>query len=220
MTWDIWGAIWFVAGIIVTVVSILATKKTKKIGYDINTQKLITQNIADIKGLEIIFNGNAISNVTATNLIFYNLGSDIIEPTDFASTDPLTIKTDGEFLLSGNINSFITESDKISNLSLSLINTDEVKIDFEFWRKKAKTKLTLLHTGTEIEIRGTLKTGTVQDMEKNNKRSKWISVVGIGLMMGSLIVADYYPGVLILFSGLIIAIIGAFMMILQEATRK
>ena len=169
-----WGIIWFVGGILVTLIFHLLGRKTKILEYSFYTRKLITKEISEIDGLDVFFNGDKVPDVASTVLVLANEGSDIIELTDFAKNDPLVIQTNGIFLLSGSIDSFVTKPNKTMAVSLELVDESTIKVNFEFVRRNKCIELSLLHTGSDISINGTLKKGKIKDSAKSRK---WLSIV-------------------------------------------
>ena len=174
LNWDsvVWGLIGLVGGTIVSYIFYLVENKPKKIAYRIQTRKLITEKISEVEGLEILYNGQSISDVSSSELFLQNISKGIIEQTDFASSKPLCVKTDGAFLFKDNVNLFLTDIEEDSGTTLKIIDNNRIEIDFEFWKKQAKTKLTLLHTGKGVSVEGVMKDGKIQESTVFSKREQ------------------------------------------------
>ena len=66
--------------------------------FVIKSNNLIQDNITSISSLGITYNGIKVQNLTVTNLIFWNSGSEIIDRNDLVIANPLKIAGEGEFL--------------------------------------------------------------------------------------------------------------------------
>lgn len=167
----LWGIVGLVGGGIFSFIFYMLSNKTKRIVYQIYSNSLISSKLSKIDGLQITFDGNEIPNLVSTTLQIMNNGTDIIEPKDFAQIAPLQLKTDGEFLVYDDVNSFITEvSNKTSCTTLRQIDVHTIQIDFDYWKKNDNFLLTILHTGG-LTLSGTLKKGRILESSRLNRKN-------------------------------------------------
>lgn len=156
-----WGILGLIGGIIVTSVFFFMGKKRKILEYEIISTPLITKNVANISGLKVTLNGTPVKTLTSTTIHFFNMGSEKIEPTDFAPLEPLGIS------ISGNVLHFqlraSTGRHNNHNMNLRIEPTDEqtLNIAFDFFRPKRTFSLTVLHEG-RLSVLGELKEGKVR----------------------------------------------------------
>lgn len=157
----LWGILGLIGGGITSFIFFTLSNKTKRIIYEINSNPLISDKLSSIKGLRITFFDDSIPNLVSTTVFITNNGSDIIESTDFAKVSPLILKTNGKFLVYDDVKSFITKiSNETSNITLTQIDANTIKVDFDYLKKNDKILLTILHTG-QIKLFGTLKRGRI-----------------------------------------------------------
>lgn len=167
----LWGIVGLVGGGIISFIFFVLSNKTKRIVYQIYSNPLISSKLSKINGLQITFAGSEIPDLVSTTLQIMNNGTDIIEPKDFAQVAPLQLKTDGEFLVYDDVNSFLTEiSNTTSSTTLRQIDERTIQIDFDYWKKNDKFLLTILHTG-KLNLTGTLKRGRILENSRFIKKS-------------------------------------------------
>jgi len=189
----LWGVIGLVGGGIISFIFFLLSNKTKRVVYQLYSNSLISSKLSQINGLQITFAGSEIPNLVSTTLQIMNNGTDIIEPEDFAQIAPLQLKTDGEFLVYDDVNSFLTEaSNATSGTTLRQIDEHTIQIDFDYWKKNDKLLLTILHTG-KLTLAGTLKRGQIFENSRFIKESYLHNLlVSIAvLLMGFLLLVVY-----------------------------
>lgn len=166
MDWNsssLWGIIGLIGGIIVSFIFYRLSQKKKELTYTKFSQVLITNNISEINGLTITFSNKQIKNLITTTIKFESTGKDIIEMNDFALSDPLTIRTNGEFLLQDNIISILSNNSNPNNSVVPVLkNNSEIKLQFDYLSPNDIMFFTILHT-EQIFVDGTMKTGHLID---------------------------------------------------------
>lgn len=190
MDWNssaLWGIIGLIGGIIVSSFFYFISIKRKSLIYDITTTTLVSKNVTQIENLRIIYNNKPISNLYTSTIKIKNNGNSIIERSDFAPSAPLSLKTDGQFLINSDTGTkLLTENN--CNSVYPLIETDEngickkTIINFDYISKKETISCTVFHTGT-LSICGKLKDGKL----KNNEKIFKINEVILGAIMGAFI---------------------------------
>ena len=98
-----WCIIGIIGGAIVSfIISLLfyfLGIKKKRLSYEINTICLISNNINQVKGLKVKYKSNKIDNLYSSKITIKNIGNVSIEKQDLATNYPLSISTNGQFLL-------------------------------------------------------------------------------------------------------------------------
>ena len=163
MDWEsniLWGVLGILGGLIVSIIFFNLSRKTKRIQHEINSTLLVTDKMSEVKGLSIEFKGEPIPNMVSTDIVIMNTGNDTIEPLDFASKDPLSLKIDnGIFLIYNSANDFIDNNvNALIDLHLESLSSSTLKINFDYIEKGDVIILHLLHTG-KVTVHGTLKKG-------------------------------------------------------------
>jgi len=191
--WSIGGTIIGILGIFGSFIFYKLGQRTRKLIYTVSSQPLITDNLSDLEGLQIIYQDKPIKNLTSTTIVFKSIGNENVERDDFGEKTPLYIKTTEEFLLQADMNSIVTANSNPGN-SLCPVKKDDqtIWVDFEYLRKGDSITVTMLHTGN-ISVTGQLKSGKLQDSdtyEKFNHISNIVTGIGIGIA-GILLVLVY-----------------------------
>lgn len=156
-----WGIIGLIGGIIVSSVFFLAGKKRKILEYQITSTPLITKNVANISGLKVTINDTPVKTLTSTTIRFFNMGSEKIEPTDFAPLEPLGISVSGSILHLQLRVSADRHYNRNMNLHLEPTDGQTVNIAFDFFSSKKTFSLTVLHEG-RLSVLGDLKEGKIR----------------------------------------------------------
>lgn len=141
--------------------------KKKKIVFDTISTVLISDHLSRYKNLKLSYNDVPIQSLTITTITLQNIGNDMILPDDFVKTSSI-ILTCTESLLSNDTDLYtINSSNQDIDISLSLIDDNSIRVNFDFFNPKDKVKITVLHVG-EISVTGKLKYGSFI-IRKNGK---------------------------------------------------
>jgi hypothetical protein len=122
--------------------------KLKQPLYAIKTDNLIQNNMAEMSGLSILWNGSSITSLSSSNLIFWNNGADTIDFNDVVKSNPLRIAAIEGFKI---LDAKVTRSNNPSN-SLSVKITDgggKAFILFEYLDQNHGGEIQIIHTGTQ-----------------------------------------------------------------------
>lgn len=170
---------WCIVGIIGgAIISLLISsffyfigKKRTCLTYNIMTFCLISNKSIKIKGLEIKYNSQEIENLYSSTITIKNTGNSIIEKKDFVHSFPLSVSTDGYFIIDDSYNeNFIF----INNTSVT--NNDEINkivIDIDYIPKREIQTFTFIHT-ENIFFSGKLKDGKIiQIFDKSKYEEKY-----------------------------------------------
>ena len=166
MDWNssiLWGIIGLVGGFIISFFFYFIGLKRKHLSYNIKTICLVSDKINQINGLEIRYNSNEIEDLYFSTITIKNIGNAIIENSDFAALYPLSISTNGIFLID-ELNEIELYSSNKSSVVQPLFDIDNdgicnyIIISFDYISKKEELTCSILHTGNII-FEGTLKEG-------------------------------------------------------------
>jgi len=174
MDWNssvLWGLIGLIGGFSTSYFFYKLSAKTKKMIYSIKSDILVTNNISKIDGLSISFHNNPITNLSSTTVTLKSIGKDIVEMKDFAKASPLYIQTNGEFLLTNNIESTITNnSNPLNQVNPVIITPSKIAIEYDYFSRNDTVIFTFFHTGI-LNVTGEIKNGTLISDEKNTKKT-------------------------------------------------
>lgn len=162
---------------IISLLFFLIGIKKKRLSFEINTVCLISNNINQVKGLKVKYKSNKIDNLYSSKITIKNIGNIIIEKQDFATNCPISITTNGQFLLNisnsidfypvhkGNNIEPIIDIQKINNTCNHII------INFDYIAKNEEFTCSLFHTG-DISFDGVLKDGQILNINDAAKRKE------------------------------------------------
>lgn len=78
-----------ILGFFITFYEFIKGRKHKEISYEINSQELIKNNISTVPKLKVMFDNQKIESLTATKIILWNSGDDVIWKEDIVNSKPL-----------------------------------------------------------------------------------------------------------------------------------
>lgn len=185
MDWNsniLWGFIGLIGGFAISFFFYKLSNKTKKIVYSIKSDILVTDNISKIDGLLISYFDKPITNLSSTTITIRCAGKDIVEMKDFAKASPLYIQTDGEFLLTDNIESTITDnSNPLNQAKPVIINSSQIAIEYDYFSQNDILIFTFFHTGI-INVTGKIKNGIFTSVDKNAKMNTILNTLAYVLL--------------------------------------
>lgn len=165
------------AGIILAVIIYIKSRKTKSVCYAIRNYNLIRNFVSKIPLLKLSWDEEKIENVSISKVALWNGGSDVVENTDIASLDPLTISVLSPFkILDKNIIYLKNSKNKLE----LILNEERTKIGvkFEFIDRHEGVIIQVIHTGKrkeDLKITGTIK-GGCKLARKNIPRTRYVSL--------------------------------------------
>jgi hypothetical protein len=71
----------------------IKSMKQKEPFYYIRSNNLIQDNLSQMSGLNISYSGQKVENLTVSQIIFWNRGSEIINKDDIVISEPLRIES-------------------------------------------------------------------------------------------------------------------------------
>ena len=72
-----------ILGLIIAIITPLIQKRRKRLFFSYSTTPLIKEDITDINGLEILFHGTPVKQLSVSTVRIWNGGNTIITPDDF-----------------------------------------------------------------------------------------------------------------------------------------
>ncbi|EOS35316.1 hypothetical protein C804_00918 [Lachnospiraceae bacterium A4] len=191
----LWGIIGLIGGFLISSFYYFLGKTRKSLIFYIETSTLISNNVIKLEGLDIKFDNKPITYLYCSTIRFKNSGNTIIKPTDFETSNPLSIIINRESI-DYDIQVQILKENNINN-TYYLINAIEDNIcykaiiDFEYIPKKETLSFIIFHTES-ISIVGKMQDGKL----KNNESLKWIIYVIYLIVFLCMGIAAFIFGVL------------------------
>lgn len=145
-----------IISIILAVIFYYKAIKSKKPIYDIETNRLVNNDLSGLKKIEIKYNNTIISNLSVTKIALWNSGKDSIRRNDIASSDPILVCTKDNIIL---YDFEIVHAKPVNNIVAEKISENSISISFEFLDFHEGIVLNVYHNGknnNDIEIKGTL----------------------------------------------------------------
>lgn len=163
MLWEssaFWGIAGIIGGIVVATFFFVVQRKIKILEYQVDSTKLITDEMINIPGIKITLDSQPVRNLTSTTIKFTNSGNQTITSDDFATLAPLGISVTGRFF---NIqHGYHTTSDNPNSIPfVKTLDDKTVNIEFDFLKQKQSCSITILHDGA-LSVLGELKSGKIR----------------------------------------------------------
>jgi hypothetical protein len=169
-----------VAGFVLAIVSLVAafifykkSLKTKEPIYIVSNFRLIQNNVPQMNGLKISYKDQIIENLSVSNIVFWNKGTETIDNQDIIKQDPLRIEcSENNHILEATV----IRSNKLANqLSLEVRDSGKAAyVTFEYLDKNNGGIFQIIHTGissNDIFFKGELK-GAVIQVYKNRQTNR------------------------------------------------
>lgn len=177
-----------VGGFVVGIISLIAGvffyikgKNKKILEYQVYSKPLISVEHVKIPEVKLLFNEQTIYKLTLTRVKFTNLGNQTITFNDFATQAQLGIKVSRCF--PGSPPEFRIDTDNPnSGISIECIDSNFVRINFDFLKPKQVFKIAFLHDG-DIDILGELKSGKIKSHREPPKMSDSLITVIITVII-------------------------------------
>ena len=142
---------WIILSLI-TILSLLwaiyshfSNKKRKEFSIAFSSCEIIKSGKATIPGLEFIFHGKQIVNLTISKIAIWNSGNEVINLNDMVATEKLEIIASNKTeILEAQI---VTETEKANSFRISSFSEKNVCIDFDYVNSHEGIVVQILHTG-------------------------------------------------------------------------
>lgn len=166
-------------GLIVAIITPIIQRRRKNLFFSYSTTPLVKEDIANIYGIEILFHGSPVEQLSVSSVHIWNGGNTIITPDDFYKDHGLKLISQSGISILG-IDMLKQSEDTID----CQMKCSPIAVDFSFqaFEKKEYISFNVYHTGnaeTELTLTGKIKEGKI--VNKTVDIEKQISVVtGIG----------------------------------------
>lgn len=166
-----------IISMILAILFYLKSRKTRKVEARIRSINLFKNNSEKIDKLSVFYDEKVVSNLTLTKIAFWNDGNDTINGSDIASTDPIKIVVQGEFIILESKIIYVKNESNLIRFA-DPINNSEVTLEFEYLDALEGVVIQILHTGnrsSDIRILGTIKgIGNINKQHSVKGTPKWI----------------------------------------------
>lgn len=149
-------------GLPLTILAIVITikdKKKKSIACIKRSFVVVKDYVNSINGLDILYLGNKIENLTVTNFLIWNAGNEIINFNDMASADPLMVVSNKKILEA----KIIFQKKPINKFSVLEFKDSCLKLGFDYMGPGDGLIIKFTHVGKsnyDLMLRGTIKGGS------------------------------------------------------------
>jgi hypothetical protein len=163
--------------------------KIKQPLYVMKTDNLIQNNMVEMSGLSILWNGSSITSLSSSTLVFWNNGADTIDFSDVVRSNPLQIAAIEGFKI---LDAKVTRSNNPSNsLSVKIAESgDKAFILFEYLDQNHGGEIQIIHTGTQsshLLVSGDFKGARLKSINSriNKNYELFVAICGTGLWIAS-----------------------------------
>jgi hypothetical protein len=154
--------IFFILAMISIIFSILfyiKNKKRKIPTYLIKSFNLMRNNLSNIEQVKIFFSNEEVKSLTISKIAIWNRGNDVINKSDVAPSNPISLKVDK---YSEILNAKISYIKNDTNNFSIIVSEDRksILLDFDYFYKNDGLTIDVYHTGfldNSINLDGTIK---------------------------------------------------------------
>lgn len=188
-----------ILGLIIAIVTPIIQKRKKSLFFSYSTTQLVKENITDIDGIEILFHGNPVKQLSVSTVRIWNGGNTIITPDDFYKGHELKlILHDNTSILGVDM---LKQSEDTIECKAECLSTF-IGFSFQAFEKKEYVTFNVYHTGNaemKLGLSGKIKEGKIVNKTVDiEKQISLVMKIG-GFTTGTLIAA----AVVSIFSALI-----------------
>lgn len=152
MPWWESSAFWGVAGFLISFICLLVGKERILMKHHITTRLVTPEEIVYMSKIGFLSN-NQLKNINKTTIKFTNSGNRTIEPSDYATKEPLGVH------ISGRLYQHHASADNNNSLpTITPVEDNKYKIEFDFLKPKQSFSITLFHDGI-ANVFGELRSG-------------------------------------------------------------
>ena len=126
-----------------------ATKPRKEISIHCKTDEIIKAGQQKIKKLEVMFDGNAIEDLSSTKFYIWNSGNQVLSNSDIVPSKPLKIYTDSSKILDVQI---LRVTDETNLFEIASASGNQVTLAFDYVEQGGGVLVQVLHTGNSSEL--------------------------------------------------------------------
>lgn len=178
-----------IAAFIFAIYTWFVGKKKKEISYVYSTYEIIKMGNSVIPGVQLLYHGKDIADLTITRYAIWNSGNEVLNSTDIVATKQLSIicTNDTNKILDAEI---VKKSDETNLFTVKQKNDTCIEVTFDYAAKQDGIILQVLHTGTAIDLKVDCKIKGGNDLKnlspqsthkKNNKSFKRSLIILTGI---------------------------------------
>lgn len=148
-------------GLIIAIITPIIQRRRKNLCYSYSTTPLVKEDVANINGIEILFHGNPVEQLSISSVQIWNGGNVIIAPNDFYKGHELNLKTQDNVSILG-IDMLKQSEDTIECIPTCFSNN--ITFSFQAFEKKEYISFNVYHTGsteTKLALTGKIKEGKI-----------------------------------------------------------
>lgn len=199
--WTVAGLFATFLGLIIAIIMPIIQRRRKNLFFSYSTTPLVKEDITNINGIEILFKGNPVEQLSVSSVRIWNGGNIIITPDDFYKGHELTLQLQNDTSILG-IDMLKQSEDTIEcNLTCS---SSTINFSFQAFEKKEYISFNIYHTGnadTELDLKGKIKEGKIVNKTVDiEKLTSFMMNGGYSSVMRSVILAVFTVILTLLFT--------------------
>lgn len=162
-------------GLIIAIITPIIQRRRKNLCFSYSTTPLVKEDVANINGIEILFHGSPVEQLSVSSVQIWNGGNTIISPDDFYKGHELNLRLQNDVPILGV--DMLKQSEDTIECKTECTPT-KVNFTFQAFEKKEYISFNIYHTGnveTILELHGKIKEGKI--LNKTVDIEKQISLV-------------------------------------------
>lgn len=134
-----------IGGLLYGIIKDYFQNKKKEPVYWIRTTHLVRKTTKNVEGLQLLYNGHEVADLSTTKFVFWNKGKEAIKRSDIASKNPIKITIDPEYeILDVYIDSCTNDDNNFTTEKQN--DCKSILINFEFMEQNDGVSLKITHT--------------------------------------------------------------------------
>jgi xanthosine utilization system XapX-like protein len=207
------GAVLGILGLITGYIFYKKSQRVKEPRYIIKSNNIIKDNITKLSDLNITYKDKKVANLTISKILFWNNGSETIDGSDIANTDPLRVESQNNKKI---LDAKIIQVSLESNQPKVVLNTAKniVNISFDYLGKKEGFILQIIHDGTineDLIFKGIIKGVNIRDL---SSKPNFFIIENFLRLIGGVLLIEFISAAILL--GIIFALIFVFSQIITN----
>jgi hypothetical protein len=162
------------AGIALAVVFYVRSRKFKRMTFAARSFTLLSDSVSSLPNFAATYQGRPLSVLTATKLLLWNSGSEVVSSNDIAHTDPIRLTLpDGFTILDARV-AVSSSPTNLARIAVSQSHANEANLVFDYLAPNEGCLISALHTGpteADIKVGGTIK-GAGSPTERAKARNR------------------------------------------------
>jgi hypothetical protein len=147
-------------GVLLAVIFYRKSRRIKRLTYAVRSFNLITDSVSGLSDFAATYKGKHLANLTATKLLIWNSGTEMVSRNDIAGSDPIQMHLPKEvFALDAQVTAISTPTNLVS-VQIDPKQPNIITLNFDYFGAREGCLISFLHTGSRNEgltIQGTIK---------------------------------------------------------------